>query len=56
MSLARHIAALMESLIPDDLDALPPAERRRFADACRHVAKLAERQPQPEYRWSTWFT
>lgn len=44
MSVADKIAALFDALTPADVEALPPAERRRFADRCRHWAALAEPQ------------
>jgi hypothetical protein len=43
MCLAARVAELLGSLTAADVDALPPVERRRFADLCRHVADLAER-------------
>jgi hypothetical protein len=43
MSLAAKVLALLTSLSPADVEALPPFERRRLADLCRHVADLAER-------------
>lgn len=33
MSLARHIAVLMATLVPDDIEALRPAERRQCCRA-----------------------
>jgi hypothetical protein len=30
------------------VDALPPAERRRFADVCRYWADFADIRPRPE--------
>jgi hypothetical protein len=47
MSVATKIAALFAALTQEELDALPPAVRRRFADACRHWADKAEPQPSP---------
>jgi hypothetical protein len=44
MSLVEKAAAIMESLTFADLVALPPPQRRRFADLCRHLAELAERR------------
>lgn len=43
-----RIVALIGYLSREDIEALPPAERRRLADQCRHVAKLADAQPQPQ--------
>jgi hypothetical protein len=42
MSIAAKIAALFNALTREELDAMAPAERRRFADLCRHWADLAE--------------
>jgi hypothetical protein len=36
------IVALLVALGRDDVEALPPAERRRLADQCRRVVNLAE--------------
>jgi hypothetical protein len=43
----RAVAALV-SLSPDDIERLPPAERRRLADSCRYVAQLAEPRASPK--------
>ena len=42
MCLAARVAELLGSLTAADIDALPPVERRRFADLCRHWAAVAE--------------
>jgi hypothetical protein len=42
MRIADQIAALFEGLRVADVEAMRPAERRRFADWCRHWAELAE--------------
>jgi hypothetical protein len=47
MSLATKVLALLTSLSPADIEALPPFERRRLADLCSHVAELAERNDKP---------
>jgi hypothetical protein len=47
MPLVSHVAALLEALKTPDLEALPPAERRRFADLCHHLALVAERPDAP---------
>lgn len=44
IAITDKIVALLVSLSDADLEALPPAERRRLADQCRHVAKRAERK------------
>ena len=36
------VAALLEAVTPADIHALPPAQRRRFARACRQAAEMAE--------------
>jgi hypothetical protein len=43
MSVIEKTIALLGGLSPADLQALPPAQRRRFADICKHWANLAER-------------
>lgn len=45
MSVADKIAALFHVLTREEVDAMPPAERRRFADLCRHWANFADIQP-----------
>jgi hypothetical protein len=40
--MAGKIAALLNTLTLSDVEALSTAERRRFADACRHWGRLAE--------------
>jgi hypothetical protein len=42
IALTDKIVALLVSLSPADIEYLPPAERRRLADHCRHAAELAE--------------
>lgn len=48
IAITDRIVALIGHLSRDDIEALPPAERRRLADQCRHLAKLADGQPQPK--------
>ncbi len=48
MSVADKIAALFNALTREEVDALPPAERRRFADLCRHWADFAEIRPREQ--------
>jgi hypothetical protein len=52
MSIARKIAALFAALTQDELDDMPPAERSRFSDLCRHWHQLAEKPPQRQQRSS----
>ena len=42
MSIAAKIAAFFETLTVADVEALRPAERRRFAEWCRLWAERAE--------------
>ncbi len=46
MSVAAKITALFEALTVADVQALSPAERRRFADWCQLWAKRAEQRAQ----------
>ncbi|HEX5998414.1 MAG TPA: hypothetical protein VFZ16_03290 [Hyphomicrobiaceae bacterium] len=46
MSVADKISALFHVLTREEVDAMPPAERRRFADQCRHWACFAEIRPR----------
>jgi hypothetical protein len=43
VSIPDKLTALFNMLTREDVDAMPPAERRRFADQCRHWAEIAER-------------
>jgi uncharacterized protein (DUF58 family) len=45
IDLTDKIVALLVALGPDDVKALPPAERRRLADQCRRAVTLAEQAP-----------
>jgi hypothetical protein len=47
MLVAEKIAALFNALSREEVDALSPVERRRFADLCRHWADFAELRPRP---------
>jgi hypothetical protein len=47
MTIATKVAALLGTIRRQDVEALPPVERRRFAELCRHVARLAEPQSTP---------
>src|SRR5262249_3862707 len=40
--------ALLDALTVTDVQALPPAQRRRFADMCKHWASLADRADAPK--------
>jgi hypothetical protein len=42
MSVIEKTVALLDALTLNDVQALPPAQRRRFADICKHWARLAE--------------
>jgi hypothetical protein len=42
MSIIEKTIALLGGLRPGDVRALPPIQRRRFADMCRYWAALAE--------------
>jgi hypothetical protein len=42
MPIADKIVALFGALTREDVDAMPPVARRRFADLCRHWADCAE--------------
>jgi hypothetical protein len=46
VSVAEKIAALFASLTREEVDAMPPGERRRFADRCRHWADFADIRPR----------
>lgn len=46
MSVAGKITALFNALTREEVDAMPPIERRRFADLCRHWADFAEIRPR----------
>jgi hypothetical protein len=43
VGLPLKIAALFAAMETKDLDEMSPAERRRFADVCRHWAAVAAR-------------
>jgi hypothetical protein len=43
VSVAEKVTALFDALTREEVQALPPAQRRRFADQCRHWAEIAER-------------
>jgi hypothetical protein len=47
MSVAAKIIALFAAMKDQDLEPLPPATRRRFADICRHWAERAEPKDSP---------
>jgi hypothetical protein len=42
IDLTDKIVALFSALSNDDIDALPPVQRRRLAEQCRRVADRAE--------------
>lgn len=43
MSLAEKAYALLGTLTPADIQALPPAKRQQFAALCKHLAEVADR-------------
>jgi hypothetical protein len=47
MSVIEKTVALLGVLTPNDVQALPPAKRRHFADMCKYLANLAEPRPAP---------
>ncbi|HEY7549534.1 MAG TPA: hypothetical protein VH913_08460 [Hyphomicrobiaceae bacterium] len=47
MTIASKVAVLLGTLRRQDVEQLPPVERRRFADLCRYVAGLAETHDDP---------
>jgi hypothetical protein len=47
MSVIEKTVALLDALTLRDVQALPPARRRQFADMCKHWADLAERRSEP---------
>ena len=48
INLTDKIVSLVVSLRREDIEALPPAERRRLADHCRWVVEAAETKPAPK--------
>jgi hypothetical protein len=47
MPIAAKVAELLLAIRRQDLEQLSPAERRRLADLCRHVAGFAEADDDP---------
>jgi hypothetical protein len=47
MTIATKVAALLTEIRRQDVEALSPVERQRFASLCRFIAGIAERQPSP---------
>jgi hypothetical protein len=47
MSIAAKVAELLVTIRKQDLDEMSPAERRRLADLCRHVARFADVEADP---------
>lgn len=45
LAIVDRIVAGFAALTTADVEALPPAERRRLADVCRHWAAIAEPKP-----------
>jgi diphthamide synthase subunit DPH2 len=48
MPVADKIAALMESLRQEDVEAMAPARRERFAFLCSRWANVARVRPEPK--------
>jgi len=47
MSIVEKVTALLYALRREDIERLPPAERRRLAYICLHVAGIAEPASRP---------
>jgi hypothetical protein len=47
MPIAAKVAELLLTIRKQDLEQLSPAERRRLADLCRHVAGFADVEDDP---------
>jgi hypothetical protein len=45
MPVADKIAALFVALTREEVDAMPPAQRERFAQLCEHWANFAKLRP-----------
>ena len=45
MPIADKIAALFVALTREEVDAMPPAQRERFAQLCEHWANFAKLRP-----------
>lgn len=50
MAVADKIIALLDTLTPASVEALPLLRRRQFADLCRHWAEVAEKPRAPAPR------
>jgi len=48
MTVANKAIALLGHLQPADVRGLPPAQRRHFAQMCRHLADQADPPARPE--------
>jgi hypothetical protein len=46
MPAVEKIAALFQQLTREDVDALPPAQRERFAQLCLHWGNFAAIRPE----------
>jgi len=46
MPIAEKIAALFIALTREEVDAMPPAQRERFAQLCEHWANFAKLRPE----------
>jgi hypothetical protein len=47
MLVADKITALFVALTREEVDAMPPAQRERFAQLCEHWANFAKLRPEP---------
>jgi hypothetical protein len=47
MRITDKVAALLAGLTGEEVDALPPAHRERFAQLLQHWADFARIRPQP---------
>lgn len=45
MSVTEKAIALLGFLTPQDVRAMPPAQRRNFRDLCLALARVADEQP-----------
>lgn len=48
MSVITNAIALLNALRPEDIQALPPFERRRFSDLLNYWARIADKPDAPK--------